>query len=137
VGFVPGRGWPRHSAPAAQKANITLKGQVMSKFIYIYKGPATPMDQFTPEQSAEQMAAWGAWMAKLGPALLDAGAPFAAGTSVVDDGTLAEASDLNGYSIVEADTLDGAKALADGHPFLSQGSGKFRLEIFELADMQM
>lgn len=51
---------------------------------------------------------------KLCPALPDTGAPFAAGTSVVDDGTLAEASDLNGYSIVEADTLDGAKALADG-----------------------
>lgn len=109
----------------------------MSKFIYIYKGPATPMDQFTPEQSAEQMAAWGAWMEKLGPALLDAGAPFAASTSVVDDGTLAEASDLNGYSIVEADSLEGAKALAVGHPFLSEGSGKFRLEIYELADIQM
>ncbi len=114
-----------------------MKGQVMSKFIYIYKGPATPMDQFTPEQSTEQMAAWGAWMGKLGPALLDAGSPFAASTSLVDDGSVAEASDLNGYSIVEAENLDGAKALAAGHPFLSEGSGKFRLEIFELADMQM
>jgi hypothetical protein len=109
----------------------------MSTFIYIYKGPATPMDQFTPEQSAEQMAAWGAWMEKLGPALLDAGSPFAASTSVVDDGSIAEASDLNGYSIVEAESLDGAKALADDHPFLSEGNGKFRLEIYELVNMQM
>jgi hypothetical protein len=38
---------------------------------------------------------------------------------------------------VEAESLDGAKALADGHPFLSEGSGKFRLEIYELVDMQM
>jgi hypothetical protein len=131
------QGRPEHSSPVAQTANIPLKGKVMSKFIYIYKGPATPMDQFTPEQSAEQMAAWGAWMEKLGPALLDAGSPFAASTSVVDDGSVAEASDLNGYSIVEAESLDGAKALADGHPFLSEGSGKFRLEIYELVDMQM
>jgi hypothetical protein len=109
----------------------------MSKFIYIYKGPATPMDQFTEEQSAEQMAAWGAWMGKLGPALLDAGSPFAAGTSVVDDGTVAEASDLNGYSIVEAENLEAAKALVDGSPFLSSRNGKFSVEVFELVDMQM
>ncbi|WP_427131210.1 YciI family protein [Pseudarthrobacter sp. S9] len=108
----------------------------MSKFIYMYKGPATPMDQFTQEQSAAQMAAWGAWMEKMGPALLDAGAPFTpARTSVVDDGTVAEASDLNGYSIVEADSLQAAKALVDGHPFLSDGNGKFSLEIFELGEM--
>ena len=30
----------------------------MSKFIYTYKGPATPMDQFTPEQSEKETAAW-------------------------------------------------------------------------------
>lgn len=107
----------------------------MSKFIYIYKGPATPMDQFTEEQSAEQMAAWGAWMGKIGPALLDAGAPFTARTSVVDDGTAGEASDLNGYSIVEAGNLEAAKALAEGHPFLSDGNGKFSLEIYELGEM--
>lgn len=109
----------------------------MSKFIYIYKGPATPMDQFTEEQSAAQMAAWGAWIGKIGPALLDVGAPFAARTSVVDDGTVTEASELNGYSIVEAENLEAAKALAEGHPFLSEGNGKFSLEIFELADIQM
>ena len=108
----------------------------MSKFIYLYKGPATPMDQFTAEQSAAQMAAWGAWMEKIGPALLDAGAPFAPSrTALVDDGTVAEASELNGYSIVKAETLAKATALAEGHPFLSDGNGKFTLEIFELGEM--
>ena len=48
----------------------------MSKFLFLYKGPATPMEDYTPEQSAEQMQAWGAWMGKLGPALVDPGAPF-------------------------------------------------------------
>jgi hypothetical protein len=108
----------------------------MSKFIYLYKGPATPMDQFTEEQSAAQMAAWGTWMEKIGPALLDAGAPFAPSrTALVDDGAVAEASDLNGYSIVEAENLPAATALADGHPFLADGNGKFTLEIFELGEM--
>jgi hypothetical protein len=107
----------------------------MSKFMYLYKGPATPMDQFNEEQSREQMAAWGAWMEKMGPALLDAGTPFAARTSVVDDGAVGEASDLNGYSIVEAENLQAATALADGHPFLSDGNGKFSVEIYELGQM--
>ncbi|MCX6499632.1 MAG: YciI family protein [Arthrobacter sp.] len=109
----------------------------MSKFIYIYKGPATPMDQFTEAQSAEQMAAWGEWMGKVGPALIDGGAPFGARASIVDDGTGAEASELQGYTIVEAANLDAAKALTEGHPYLSEGNGQFSLEIFELVDMNM
>ncbi|MFI5086117.1 MAG: YciI family protein [Actinomycetales bacterium] len=109
----------------------------MSKFIYIYNGPATPMDQFTEEQSAKETAAWGAWMAKVGTALLDGGAPFGARAAVADDGSGADPSDLQGYSIVEAEGLDAAKALAEGHPFLAEGKGRFRLEIFELVDMAM
>ncbi len=31
----------------------------MSKFLYLYRGPATPMEDFTPEQGAEQARAWG------------------------------------------------------------------------------
>ncbi len=109
----------------------------MSKYMFIYKGPATPIDQFTEEQSAESMAGWNEWMAKMGPALLDGGQPFAARTSLVDDGTTAEATDLNGYSIVEAESLEAATALAAGHPFLNEGNGRFSLEIFELAPVPM
>lgn len=107
----------------------------MSRFMFLYKGPVTPVGQFTEEQSARQTAAWNQWMAKVGPALVDGGQPFAARTSLVDDGTTTEASDLNGYSIVEADSLDAATALAVGHPFLSEGNGRFSLEIFELAPL--
>jgi len=109
----------------------------MSKFIFIYNGPATPMDQFTKEQSAKEMAAWGAWMGKLGTALLDGGAPFGTRAAVSDNGSDTTPGDLQGYSIVEAETLDAAKALAEGHPFLSEGKGRFSLEIFELVDMGM
>ena len=45
----------------------------MAKFIYLYRGPAPDL---TPEQGAERMAAFGAWMEKVGPALVDAGSPF-------------------------------------------------------------
>jgi hypothetical protein len=107
----------------------------MAKFIYLYRGPASPMSDFTPEQAADQMAAWGAWMGKVGPALADGGNPFGARAAVRDDGSEASASDLNGYTIVEADDLEAAKAFTDGNPFLSDSDGKFAVEIFELLPM--
>ena len=107
----------------------------MSKYLLLYRGPATPMEDFTPEQSAEQMRAWGDWMGKVGSALVDGGAPFGQRTAVSDDGTSAAPSDQNGYTIVEAGSLDGARALTDGHPFLSEGKGRFTIEIFELTPM--
>jgi Ser/Thr protein kinase RdoA (MazF antagonist) len=97
----------------------------VSKFLFLYRGPAMPMEDFTPEQSAEQMQAWGAWMGKLGSALADPGAPFGARAAVSE----------NGYSIVEADSLEAARAFTDGHPFLSEGKGRFTVEIFELVPM--
>ncbi len=90
----------------------------MSKFLYLYRGPAAAMEEMTPEQSAEQMRAWGEWMGRVGPSLTDAGAPFGARSAVADDGT-------------------SPRALVDGHPFLSEGKGRFSIEIFELAPMPM
>jgi hypothetical protein len=107
----------------------------MTKYIYLYRGPAPPMDQFTAEQAAEQMQAWGEWMGRVGSALADGGAPFGARLAVSDDGTNPPPSDQNGYTIVEADSLDAARALTDGHPFLSEGKGQFSIEIFELVPM--
>ncbi|MDX6420883.1 MAG: hypothetical protein QOG28_5503 [Trebonia sp.] len=107
----------------------------MPRFIYLYRGPATPMSDFTPEQGAERMAAFGAWMEKVGAALIDGGSPFGSSASVRDDGTEGTAGDLIGYTIVEADDLAAAKAFTDGLPFLSNSDGKFAVEIFELLPM--
>lgn len=107
----------------------------MAKFMYLYRGPATPMSDLTDEQGAERMAAFGAWMANVGAALLDGGSPFGLSASVRDDGTEGNAGDLIGYSILEADDLAAAKALTNGLPFLSNGDGKHAVEIFELLPM--
>ena len=71
----------------------------MAKFIYLYRGPATPVADRTPEQGAERMAAFGAWMEKVGSALVDGGSPFGPSASVRDDGAEGTAGDLIGYSI--------------------------------------
>jgi hypothetical protein len=109
----------------------------MTQYLYLYRGPATPMEKFTPEQSAEQAHAWGDWMARVGSALVDQGAPFAERAAVGDDGSSPDPSEQNGYTIVEADSLDGARTLLKGHPFLAEGKGRFSIEIFELAPMPM
>jgi hypothetical protein len=44
-------------------------------------------------------------------------------------------SDQNGYSIVQADDLDGVGTLLKGHPFLTEGKGRFAVEVFEIVPM--
>ncbi len=81
------------------------------------------------------MKGWVDWMRRVAPSIVDQGAPFGARTAVTDDGATTSPSDQNGYTIVEADSLDTARALTDQHPFLSEGKGRFSIEIFELAPM--
>lgn len=104
----------------------------MSRFMMIYKGEATDMADMTEEEGAAVMAKWGVWMEKVGPALTDVGTPFGPGSSIVDDGSTGPVIGLTGYSIVEADSLEHASALTDGHPYLSEGAGNYSIEIFEL-----
>jgi hypothetical protein len=108
----------------------------MAKFILLYKGPATPQAEITPEVGAKLMQAWESWMGKVGQSLVDAGAPFAGNsTAVVADGSTRSASDLTGYTIVEASDINAAKSLVGGNPFLDDGSSKFAVEIYELGTM--
>jgi hypothetical protein len=107
----------------------------MAKFMYLYRGPATPMSDATPEEGAERAAAFGAWMDKVGGALADVGCPFGSSASVRDDGNEGTAGDLIGYTIIEADDLASAKTLTEGLPFLSNNDGKCAVEIFELLPM--
>ncbi len=98
----------------------------------VYKGEATDMADMSEEEGAAVMAKWGVWMEKVGPALSDIGTPFGPGSSVVDDGSSGRALSLTGYSIVEASDMAAAEALADGHPYLSEGKGDFAVDIFEM-----
>lgn len=109
----------------------------MAKFIMVYKGPATDMNDMSEEQGKAVMEAWNQWIQKVGSALVDVGQPMGNGTSLVDDGSEGKPALLNGYSIVEADDMDDAKKFADGHPFLSEGKGNFAIDIYELLPVPM
>jgi hypothetical protein len=104
----------------------------MPKFIMIYRGEATDMSEMTPEEGAAVLAKWEDWMGRVGDALVDVGTPFGPGVSVVDDGSSGSAASLTGFSIVSADDIEGAKALTDGHPYLSDGGGAFAIDVYEM-----
>ncbi len=103
----------------------------MPEYTLVYKGEATDMSEMTPEQGQEVMAKWAEWMEKIGSALIDIGTPFGPNSSVVDDGSSGTVTSLSGYSVIEAADMDAARALVDGHPFLSESTGDYAVDIYE------
>lgn len=109
----------------------------MSQFILLYKGPTTPMEEMTSENNENIAKEWQDWMDGIGESLVDMGSPMHKGLTIFDDGTEDVATEITGYSIIEADSLEEAKKLLYNHPFLSDSSGDYAVEIFELQPIVM
>lgn len=108
----------------------------MPKYLLTYKGDATDTGDMTPEQGEAVLQAWGAWIGRVGEAMVDVGQPIGpTRASVVDDGSEGTPVPLSGYSIIEAADLDGAKAHVEAHPFLSEDTGDFAVDVYELAPL--
>jgi hypothetical protein len=89
----------------------------------------------TDEEREAAMQAWGAWFGKLGSAIVDPGNPFAGSTSVNGNGAGgAVASQLTGYTVVKADSLDAASALADGCPVFNGGGS---VDVYETIEVSL
>ena len=102
----------------------------MGKFVLVYKGGAAPTSE---ADGAKVMEAWMGWFGTLGAAVLDGGNPFGASTAVASNGSITAASaGLSGYSILSADDLAAAAALAKGCPILGAGGS---VEVYEAHDM--
>lgn len=97
----------------------------MTKFVYLYTGGTMPD---TPEGMEKMMGAWNAYYGGLGDRLVDGGAPFGERTCVGGGNP----SSLNGYTIVEAESLDQAKQFTDGHPHLAHDG---QIEVVQCQDM--
>jgi hypothetical protein len=98
----------------------------MGKYVLVYRGGAMAE---TEEAQAAAMAAWGAWFASLGAAVVDGGAPFGPSAAV---GAAGPGSGLTGYSILQADDLDAATSLAGGCPIVADGG---TVEVYEAIDV--
>ena len=79
------------------------------------------------------MQQWTTWFGTLGDSVVDIGNPFGAGTTVKDGGTSdGGASELGGYSIINAESLAEAANKANGCPVLQSGG---TVEVYEAVAM--
>jgi uncharacterized protein YndB with AHSA1/START domain len=81
--------------------------------------------------SAAAFAAWTAWFDQLGDSLEDRGNPAFCSRALGDCGP---GTVLGGYTLISADSLDDALALAQGHPLVGGGFGG-GVEIGELTQL--
>ena len=103
----------------------------MPDYIIAYHGGNKPE---TPEEGAEHMGKWKAWVSGLGDAVVNPGTPLGKSKTVssagVSDGGGSNA--LTGFSIVKADSMDAALEMAKACPFLDVGG---TLEVAEVMKM--
>jgi len=97
----------------------------MATFVLTYRRPKD-----WTMGTADGMAAWNAFFEGIGDRLVDLGKPVSETTTLGDCGK--DLRDLGGFSLITADDLQGAIALAKGCPFVGQGGG---VEIGQLADL--
>ena len=106
----------------------------MANYVLAFKGG---MQQPTnDEEGAAVMAAWMAWFGDLGAAMVQPGNPFGSSATVAADGTVSDAtsSGLTGYTVISADSLNAATALAKGCPHLANGGS---IEVYEAVEVTM
>ena len=103
----------------------------MGKYVLAYKGGA--MGESEAEQQ-EAMTQWMNWFGSLGDAVVDGGSPFGPSSSIASDGSVRKggASELSGYSIIEAGGMSEACDKAKGCPVLSSGGS---IEVYEAMPM--
>ena len=92
----------------------------MPRFLVTYHGSNAPRDA---ESMAKARDAFMHWAGKMGPALVEPGAPIRATRTVSSRGTKDGLADgpFNGWSLIEADDLDAAAKLLADHPFIGRG----------------
>ena len=58
----------------------------MPKFMLLYRGPATPPEAMSPEERDRNMAAYMAWLERVGSGVVDMGLPMVGERSLDDRG---------------------------------------------------
>lgn len=106
----------------------------MPDFLFVYHGGKRPESQAEIDAT---MAAWGKWMADNGASWIDPGQPVGA-SKTVSSGGIAEDGGPNpttGYTILRADTIDDACAIAATNPMVLDDSGS--VEVAEITPVEL
>ena len=96
----------------------------MPIFVLTYRNPIG----YAP--SPESTAAWMAWFDSMREQLVDRGKPVTDRSCLGDCAT--DRTQLGGYTLISADDLNGALAIAKGCPHLERGGG---VEIGQLGEV--
>jgi hypothetical protein len=99
----------------------------MAKFLITYHGGGEmPAD---PAQREQMMSAFGAWVASVGEDMIDPGAPLGPAKMVSGDGASEDKDHVvDGYTLLNANSLDDAVEKVRNHPFISRG-GTLRVAV--------
>jgi hypothetical protein len=102
----------------------------MADFVFVYRTPnavaqsRSEAGKYTA--SSDHLAGWEAWFSEIGASVTGPGSPAFARSTLGETGP---GTALAGYTIITADDLEAAVALAQGCPVLRQGGG---VEVGEL-----
>lgn len=101
----------------------------MANYLLVYHGGAMPEN---PEEGAKVMQAWNDWFGVLGDKLIDGGNPVSQVRTIAANGSVSNGgtNPSTGYSVIKADNLDAAVALAKGCPVLQGGASVEVAETF-------
>jgi len=100
----------------------------MAQYVFVYLGGNHPSD---PDEANKHFAQYMEWLTSLGDAVISPTIPLKDTHTVSPDGAIREggSSAMSGFSIIKADSLDAALAIAQACPFLEIGGS---LEVSEL-----
>jgi len=105
----------------------------MKKYLVLYTAPieaSQQMAETSPEDQAKGMEAWMQWARRCGDKLVDLGSPLAGGQKLSPAGSSSSNLNIAGYSVLQAENMDEAKALLQGHPHLGW-NGACTIEVYE------
>jgi hypothetical protein len=100
----------------------------MANYMISYLGGNQPA---TPEEGKQHFAKYKQWLSSLGDAAVSPANPLKGTTTINTDGSVSEggATGMSGFTVVEAESMDDALAMAKSCPFLDIGGS---LEVSEL-----
>jgi len=113
---------------AGHEGRLPTQGEIMSQFLFLYRGGMTGNE--SPTEMQQQMQRWMSWLKDLGEKgfVKDPGQPRERGGKVVSgkqklvtDGPFAEKDLVSGFTIVEAKDLAHAAELSMGCPVFTYG----------------
>jgi hypothetical protein len=99
------------------------------KFLFVYYGGAMAT---TPAAQKKSVETWTAWFKKLGKSLVDMGAATKPGKMVGKTAKAITGEMVTGYSVVMADNLEAAVAIAKTSPNVMEGG---TIGVYEIMPM--